>query len=194
MSSSSSAASSSRLSTITCARQERRIELEGGVLGGRPDDHNGAVFHDGQEAVLLGAVEAVDLVHKQECALAGRAAGAGRLENLLEVGDAREDRRHRLEMKPDAVGQQARDGGLAGAGRAPEYDRGEVPGGQHAAQRPLGADQVFLADNLLQNLRAQPVGERARRPLIHPRRLEKIVHGGSLARFGAALTGRESRL
>ncbi len=47
------------------ARQERGIQLEAGVLGRRPDKGNGAVLDEGKEAILLRAIEAVDLVHEQ---------------------------------------------------------------------------------------------------------------------------------
>ncbi len=71
----SSAASSSRCSTKTWQRDsERAVELEGRVLGGGADQHDRAVLDIGQEAVLLGAVEAMDLVDEQQRALARRAA------------------------------------------------------------------------------------------------------------------------
>ena len=56
------------------ARQKRGVELEGRVLGGRADQDDGAVLHDRQEAVLLGAVEAMDLVDEEQRLAAVRAA------------------------------------------------------------------------------------------------------------------------
>ena len=56
------------------ARQKRRVELEGRVLGGGADQDDGAVLDVRQEAVLLGAVEAVDLVDEQQRALAAARA------------------------------------------------------------------------------------------------------------------------
>jgi hypothetical protein len=50
---------------------KRGVELEGRVLGRRPHQHHGAVFHHGQETVLLGPVEAMDLVDEQQRAMPG---------------------------------------------------------------------------------------------------------------------------
>ncbi|KKM84610.1 hypothetical protein LCGC14_1297350, partial [marine sediment metagenome] len=44
-------------------------EREAGVLGGGAHQRHRAALDDGQEAVLLRAVEAVDLVHEQQGAL-----------------------------------------------------------------------------------------------------------------------------
>ena len=55
------------------ARQQRGVDLEARVLGRRADQGDGAVLDIGQEAVLLRAVEAVDLVHEQQGLLAGLA-------------------------------------------------------------------------------------------------------------------------
>ena len=46
-------------------RQERGVDLEAGVFGRRSDERHRAVLDIGQEPVLLGAVEAVNLVHEQ---------------------------------------------------------------------------------------------------------------------------------
>ena len=81
------------------ARQHRRIQLKGRIFGGRADQHDGAVLHHRQETVLLGAVEAVDLVDEQQRALPGLAPRARLLEHPLEIGDAGEDRGNLLEMQ-----------------------------------------------------------------------------------------------
>jgi hypothetical protein len=65
--SSPSAAASRRWRISTCARlRSGGVELEGRVLGRRADQRDGAVLDVGEEAVLLRAVEAVDLVHEQQ--------------------------------------------------------------------------------------------------------------------------------
>jgi hypothetical protein len=79
------------------ARQKRRVQLEGRVLGGGADEHHGAVFHDGQEGILLRTVEAMYLVDEEQCLAALRATQTRRLEDLLQVGDAGKDRRDLLE-------------------------------------------------------------------------------------------------
>ena len=48
------------------AREQRRIEAEAGILGRRADQGDGAPLDVGKEGVLLGPVEAVDLVTEQD--------------------------------------------------------------------------------------------------------------------------------
>ena len=59
------------------AGQQRGVDLEERVLGGGPDQHQQALLHRGEEGVLLGAVEPVDLVEEEDGAppLLARAAG-----------------------------------------------------------------------------------------------------------------------
>ena len=56
------------------AREQRRVHLEGRVLGGGADEDDRALLDVGQEGVLLGAVEAVDLVDEQDRAQAAAPA------------------------------------------------------------------------------------------------------------------------
>src|SRR5829696_5344729 len=155
-------------------RQKRGVEFERRIFRGGADQHHGAVFHHGQKRILLGAVEAVHLVDEQQRALAHLAPGARRVEYLLEVGDAGKHRGNLLEMQLGGVGQQPRHGGLAGAGRSPEHQRAERARRQHARQRAVGTEDVILADDVGQRARAQPIGQRTRRVLLHPRRGEEI--------------------
>ncbi|GAA3269548.1 hypothetical protein GCM10020258_42320 [Sphingomonas yabuuchiae] len=50
--------------------QKGGVEFEGGILRRRADQRDRAILDKGQEAVLLRTVEAVDLVHEQQCPLA----------------------------------------------------------------------------------------------------------------------------
>ena len=102
----------------------------------------------------------MDLVDEEQRALARLAPAAGDLEDLLEVGDAGEDRRNLLEMKVGLARQQPRDGGLAGARRPPEDQRTERAGGEHPRQRAVGTEQMVLADDVVQPLRPQAIGKR----------------------------------
>ena len=171
------------------ARQQGRVELERGIFGGGADQHHRAVLDIGQEAVLLGAVEAVDLVHEQQGLLADPDMLARLGEHLLQVGDAREDRRDGDEAHADRIGEQAGDRRLAGAGRPPQDHRGELARRHHPPDRAVGAGQMLLPDHVLEPLRPQPVGER--RILRRRRRagrgrglvLEKISHTRRLAHF-----------
>ena len=145
------------------ARQQRADQLEGRVLGRGSDEDHGAVLDDRQECVLLGAVEAVDLVDKEQGAAADLAALARRLEHLAQVGDAGKDSRQRLEFEIGAVRQQACDRGLAAAGRPPQDHRGELPARDHSSDRAIRAEQMNLPHDLAEALRPQAVGERPRR-------------------------------
>ena len=91
----------------------------------------------GQEAVLLGAIEAVDLVDEQQGALAGLGHLARLGEDLLQVRDTREHRRQRHEAQADGVGEQAGDGGLAGARRPPQDHRRQLARRDHPADRAV---------------------------------------------------------
>src|SRR5690606_14905756 len=51
------------------AADQRLVDFKIGVLGGRADKDDGAVFHPGQQRVLLRLVKAVDFVHKEDGAL-----------------------------------------------------------------------------------------------------------------------------
>jgi hypothetical protein len=60
------------------AGEQRGVELERRVFGRRADEHDVAALDVGQEGVLLGAIEAVDLVDEEQRALALRDAQARR--------------------------------------------------------------------------------------------------------------------
>ena len=117
------------------AGQQRAVEFEAGVLGGGADQRDDAALDEWQEAILLGAVEAVDLVDEQQRALAGGAQALGFLEGGAQVLHAGEDGGELFEFEPGALGQQARDGGLAGSGRPPEDELARRP---CASMRPIG--------------------------------------------------------
>ena len=165
------------------ARQQRAVQLERGILRGGPDQDDGAVLHIRQEPVLLGAVEAVDLVDEQQRALARVAPGAGGVEHPAQVGHAGEHRGNLLEHQPAHIGQQAGDGGLAGARRAPEHQRGQLAGRHHAAERAVRTQQVVLAHHVGQPFGSQPVGQRPGRVVVQTRRLEQISHGVPVPRI-----------
>ena len=50
-------------------RQQSGVEFKRGVLGRGADERHGAVLHHRQERILLGAIETMDLVHKEQSAL-----------------------------------------------------------------------------------------------------------------------------
>jgi len=142
------------------AREQRAVEGEAGIFGGGADQGDGAVLHHRQETILLGAVEAVDLVHEEQRGLAVGAAARGFLEAFLEVGDAGEHGAELDEVQVGLFGEQAGDGGLADARGAPEDQRGKRAALEHAREGAGGAQQVILADDLRQCAGAQAVRER----------------------------------
>jgi hypothetical protein len=144
------------------AGEECRVQLEARVLGRRADQSDGAVLDIGQEAVLLGAIEAVDLVHEQQGALADRGMVARGGEHLAQIGDAREHGRDRLEPQANRFGEQPCDRGLAGTRRTPEHHGRKPAGGDHSPDRAFGSGQMLLPDHVVEPLRPQPVGERRR--------------------------------
>ena len=141
--------------------QERRVDLEVRVLGRRADEGDRAVLDVRQERVLLGLVEAVDLVDEQDrsAAVEGELVlGLG--DRRADLGHARHDGRHGAELGADGVREQPGERRLAGAGRAPQEHRREVAAADGPAEWAALADEVRLAHELLEGARAQPGGQR----------------------------------
>lgn len=141
------------------AGEEGAVEFETRVLRGGADQGDGAVLDVGQEAVLLGAVEAVDLVDEQQGALADAASASCGGEDLAQIGDAGEGGRHWLEGQVADVREEPGDGGLPDAGRAPQDGGAEALLGDHAAERGVRGKEVVLPDDIFQLGGAQAVGE-----------------------------------
>src|SRR5262249_57718809 len=96
-----------------------------------------------------------------------------RVEHLLEVSDAGEDRRDLLEIEIGRSRQQPRDRGLAGAGRPPKDERAERSRIEQARECAVRPEQMVLADDLAELRRPQLIGERTRRIAVEPRRCEQ---------------------
>ena len=86
------------------------------------------------------------------------------------------------EVGADLGGQQPGEARLAGAGRAPQEQRREVAAGDAPAERPALADEVLLADELVEVARPHPGGER----LALGRWLEEGLGSGARRRGGHA--------
>jgi hypothetical protein len=95
------------------AREEWRVELIIGVLGGRTDEGDRPVLDVGQQRVLLRLVEAVDLVDEDHGHDATRASCPRIGEQLSQVGNAAGDGADLVPRAAGPFGQQARQGGLA---------------------------------------------------------------------------------
>ncbi len=143
------------------AADQRLVDLEIGIFSGRADQDDGAVLHPGQERVLLRLVEAVDFIHKEDRLLAVQPAAL--LRHRHGVADVLDPGQHGVdgdEMGGRGVGDDARQGGLAAAGRPPEDDRRQLVGLNRAAQQTARPNDVFLADELVQRARAHARGQR----------------------------------
>ncbi len=152
---------SERLQLVDAGAGEQRADdLERGVLGGGADEGNGAVLDIRQDGVLLCLVEAVDLVDKQDRLLGAHAEALLRLgDDATEVGDAGGDGGDRLEVGAGEAGDDAGEGGLAGAGRSPEDHRRGFAGLDRLAEETALADDMLLADELVEGTGAHAGGE-----------------------------------
>ena len=93
------------------AGEQRRDDLERGVLRRRPDEDDRAVLDVGEDDVLLGLVEAVDLVDEEDGALGVHGAPLpGGLGDAAEVGDAGGDGGDGLEVGAGEAGDEVRQG------------------------------------------------------------------------------------
>src|SRR5256714_9274850 len=121
---------------LPAARQQRGRQLEAGVLRGGADQRDDAVLDPGKKRVLLRPVEAVDLVAEQDRAASFVLETLLRLlDDLANAGPPFDDRGERLEVTIGVVRDQAREGRLARAGRAPEDARPHVATPDQLAQR-----------------------------------------------------------
>ena len=160
--------------------QEGPIQLERRVLRSRPDQGDHPLLHPGQEAVLLGPVETVNLIHEQEGGLSRLAPKPGLLEGLLQVRDAGEDGGDLLELVAGRLGQQPGDGGLADPGRAPEHHGGQPATGRHPPDRPLGRQEVVLACDLAERTGPQALRQRRGVGRRQARSFEQVGHAARL--------------
>jgi hypothetical protein len=115
----------------------------------------------GQQDVLLGFVEAVDLVDEEDGGLAAQVApGAGLVDLGADFGDVGFDAIEGLEAGAGGAGDDAGEGGFTGAGRSVEDQRGEAVGLDRAAEEFSFAEDVLLAGDLVERPRPHPGGER----------------------------------
>jgi hypothetical protein len=145
------------------ARQQRRIQFERRVLGGGADEHDHTALDVWQERILLGLVEAVHLVHEQHAAPALRVQAFRFRKRLAHVGEPREHRRDRLEMRVGVLRDQQRQRGLAATRRTPQHHRMHAAGFERTPERRAGTEQPILPDDFIQRARPHPLGQRLQR-------------------------------
>ena len=144
--------------------QEGGVDLEGRVLGGRPDEGDVAGLHVGEQRVLLPLVVAMDLVDEQHGAAAVvLPAVLGLLQDLAQLLHPREHGAQRLEMRGGEAADDVGERRLAGARRPPQDDRGYPVGEDGAPERRVGAQRLFLADDLVQRAGPHAIGRAGRR-------------------------------
>ena len=139
------------------AREQRRVDLEVGVLGGRPDQRQQPFLDRRQQRVLLGLVEAVDLVEEEDRRPArALPALAGALDHRADLGFAGVDRRLLLE-RPLGPGRGDPRQRRLPRPRRPVEDRAvRTPALDRRPQRRSLAQHVLLPNQLVQALRPHP--------------------------------------
>ncbi|PON74912.1 hypothetical protein PanWU01x14_046290 [Parasponia andersonii] len=117
----------------SAAREKRRDEMERRVLRSGPDEDDAPVLDNGEERVLLGLVEPVNLVDEQHRSPPILVLGSpGFVDGVSDVLDAASDGREGDESVGVGVGagkgveNGSGDGGLAGPRWAPEEEGGET--------------------------------------------------------------------
>ena len=141
------------------AGEERGVDLEGGIFGGGADEADGAALDVGEEGVLLGLVEAMDLVDEEDGARAEAGGFLGLDHDLLDLLDAGEDGGELDEGGAGGVGDDLGEGGFADTGWAPEDHGGGVVGLDGEAEGFAGAEEVLLAGVFGEGAGAHALGE-----------------------------------
>ena len=144
------------------AGEQSRNHFEGGVLGGGADQPDGAALDVRQEGVLLGLVEAVNLVDEQDRPRV-QIGGFGRVgHHLLDLFNAAHDGRELDEAGLRGFGYDLGQSGFAHSGRAPEDHRAGVVALDLHAQGLAGTDQMLLPHEFFQTAGPHALSERRR--------------------------------
>ncbi len=142
------------------AGEERGVDLEAGVLGGGANEADAAALDVGEEGVLLGLVETMDLVDEEDGAGAKVGGLFGFDHDLLDFFYAGEDGGEFDEAGGGDVGDDLGKRGFADAGRAPEDERGGVVIFDLQAERFAGCEEMGLAEEFVERAGSHALGER----------------------------------
>jgi hypothetical protein len=142
------------------AREQRGDDFEGGILSCRSNQPYCPALHVGQKGVLLGLVEAVNLIDEEDGAGVHLRRLRGRDHHLLDFLDAACDGGEFNETCFGCFGDDLGQRGLAHARRTPEDHGAGIIMFNLDAQWLAGADQVLLSAQLLQAARAHAFGQR----------------------------------
>ena len=138
------------------AAQDRVVDVKIGVLGRGGDQRHLAGLDEFQQALLLLFVEILDLVQIHERAVR-RKEGVQLVDDRLDIRDARGGGVEVVQLAVGLLCDDGRDRGLAHAGRAVKNQVRDVAALDHAAQQAVFAQQVLLADHVIQRFRADLV-------------------------------------
>src|SRR5439155_3116656 len=154
-------------------------------------EHDRTILDVGKEGVLLGLVEAVDLVHEEERRRAARLLLQPRaLDHLAHLLHSGRHGAERDEMAPALLRQQARQGRLSGPRRTPEDEGRKLAARNGAPEETPGLEEILLTHELLERARTHAL--RQRRPagaalLVFGKEIEGIGH----ASLAPRLSGKE---
>ena len=180
------------------ARDERRVDREVGILGRGADQRDQPVLHGGQQRVLLGLVEAVDLVQEEHRPATSAADPIARpRHHRPHLGATGRDGALLLKGGAGSVGDEAGQSRLAAAGRTMQDHRMGMPLLDRPAQRRSRRQHPLLADQLVEGARPHAGGQRSIRSdwilaTAHARVVEQLLHARSMA--GARRRHRPLRL
>ena len=142
------------------AGKKSAVHLEGRIFRGRAYEDDAALFHEGQEGVLLRLVEAVDLIHEEH----GAPAVLPVLLRLLHDGpyflDAARDCGKVDEVRFRVSGDDARQRGFADARRPPEYHGGYLVVFYESAKHLAFAEQMLLPEEFVERARSKAFRQR----------------------------------
>ncbi len=145
------------------AGEQGADHFEGRVFGGGSHEGDRPRFHVGEEGILLGAIQAMDLIEEEQAGpalLTGlprrRHRRAHFLHSGLDPGKSRE-------LRVDMLRQELREGGLADSGGSPEDAGGQGAGPQESAEGPFRAEEGVLPHDVLDSPRSHALRQRARR-------------------------------
>ena len=127
------------------------VDGEEGVFRRGPDERDDALLDVAEQHVLLGLVEAVDLVEEEDRAPAVVfEPAASVVEDVADVLDAHGRGVAPLKGLVGGSGDDLGEGGFSRAGRAVEQHAGQGVGGEHASKHPAFAEEVLLPDELVE--------------------------------------------
>ena len=141
--------------------EQRRIHLEERILRRCTDEHHDAILHRMEQRVLLGAIEAVDLVDEQDGAQAAMDQTlVGFRDDLAQIRHRAADGRDFHERCVCGVRNHASERGLAGTCGPIEDDGRERVVLDRRPKPGAFADRLLLSDQLVERARTHTHGKR----------------------------------